>query len=114
MTEPVPMDQPTTPPPLPPAPPHEAPPSNVTHLPFQTPEFNMADEVVNDLTEQLAQQAKQLSMARANVKQLTGIIKANKDLLGLVEDSEGNLAPAPQGPPPPPPNRATRRARPKK
>ena len=86
--------------------------ATVTQLPFQAPEFNQADEVVNDLTEQIAQQAKTIAILKANLKQLNGIIKANKDALGLEEDEQGNLSPV--QPKPVPQNRAARRARPVK
>jgi hypothetical protein len=89
----------------------EQPEATVTQLPFQTPEFNMAEEVIADLAEQNAQQARQIAILKANVKQLNGIIKANKDVLGLEEDEQGNLRPAA---PKPIVNRAARRARPTK
>lgn len=87
----------------------ESVPDNVTSLPqFTEPEFNQADFVVNDLSEQVAAQAKTIAVLKSNIAQLTGILKANAGLLGLVEDENGNMSPAPTKAAP---NRATRRAR---
>ena len=72
---------------------------------FITPEFNQAEEVVNDLTQQIADQAKTISILKAQVKQLDGIIKANAKALGLKVAEDGTISPDV-----PPPNRATRRA----
>lgn len=86
---------------------------NVTELPppstpqFTEPEFNQADFVVQDLTEQVAQQAKMIAILKANNAQLTGILKANASLLGLQVGPDGNLSPISQDIPQ---NRATRRA----
>lgn len=79
--------------------------ATVTPLTFAQPEFNQAEYVVDDLAAKNGQLQKENSLLKSQVAQLTGVMRANADKLGLVADAEGNLSVAPQTP-----NRATRRA----
>ena len=84
--------------------------AEVIDLPFQNPEFNQADFIVDDLAAKNGALQKDNSILRSQVAQLNGLLKANANKLGLIVQEDGSLAAAPVELPAP--NRATRRARP--
>jgi len=58
---------------------------------FVNPEFNFGDFVVDDLTKQIATQARELSTLRAQNAQLLAQMRANADKIGLVVGENGSL-----------------------
>ena len=69
----------------------ESEPATVTPL-FVNPEFNMGDYVVDDLSNQVAAQAKQIAMLRAQNAQLLAQMRANADKIGLIVGENGSLS----------------------
>lgn len=83
----------------------ESEPATVTPL-FVNPEFNVGDYVVDDLSNQVAVQAKQIAMLRAQNAQLLAQMRANADKIGLVVNENGSLSVDES----PKPSRATQRS----
>jgi hypothetical protein len=83
--------------------------ASITPVPV---DFNQAQSVIDDLTEQLLIKIKEVAFARTAVKERDAFISANAHLLGM-EVGEDGIARVPQTAPTsiPGPNRATRRAR---
>ena len=69
----------------------ESEPASVTPL-FVNPEFNVGDYIVDDLSNQVAAQAKQIALLRAQNAQLLAQMRANADKIGLVVGENGSLS----------------------